>query len=208
MSAGADYAHSGEANLNRHRKALALRTAAISAGMTAIEFGAALDADTGRVGIEARRRLRKAAGLDREPSIETWAAALVELERRPPRIVVDELRHRRAPCGCWPARDTGVLYEFPPTPQGPAGWPCAHPDGWEPELVVVDQMDGTRVELEVPPPPPGAILCTRGGKGPTAADLEAVQAYSEFLAGRPDPPTDNLSDEPAPEAPVGDAWWS
>lgn len=157
----ADFAHTRTARDNRHRKALALRLAAIYAGLTPTELAAITSADAGPAAAAARRAIRKAAHLDREPSTETWAAAIVELERRPARIVAEPARAAMAPCGCWPARDTGVLYEFPPAPTGPLGWPCPH---YEP-------ADGAAI--------PTALMC--GPKPPSEADRAAVEEFRRLL---------------------------
>lgn len=129
-----DFGHTRDAKANRAHKAGRLRLAAIGAGVTPELLRAALHPDAGRDATDLRRRLRRAAGVDREPSTETWTLALVELERRPGRFLPEPDRAGPGPCGCWPARDTGALYEFPPTPTGPFGWPCPHPEGWTPPV--------------------------------------------------------------------------
>lgn len=178
-----DFAHTTVARDNRHHKALRLRGFMILLGVDVEHGWALLLAEDGKAAAELRRRIRKAAGFDREPSRETWQAALVELERRPPVIVGEELRDRAAPCGCWPARDTGVLYEFPPTPAGPVGWPCQH------QLA----------------PPEASHLCTRGGKEPSPADLEVVAEFGRQLQRR----ADDEATAPPPAPPdEGEPWWS
>lgn len=176
----ADFSHTNVARDNRHRKALRLRAFLILFGVDVEAGFAATSPDAGPAGAELRRRVRKAAGYDREPSAETWQQALVELERRPPAIVAEADRDRQAPCGCWPARDTGVLYESPPTPLGPTGWPCQHHVSFD------------------------AILCTRGG-AVTAEAAAAVQDFGRELARQADEaalaPGDDVLEPDQP-------WWA
>lgn len=181
---GPDFAHTRAARDNRHRKALRLRLAMVTAGVT-VEAGFALvDPDAGPHTAELRKRIRKLAGVDREPSRETWTAALVELERRPASIVDVDAHPGQAPCGCWPARDTGVLYEFCPRPGQPYGWPCPHGNA--------------------PPAPP--TLCDRGGKGATAKDLEVVAEFGAELQRRSD---EQVALEAAADVEAaGEPWWA
>lgn len=70
MSAQAvDYGHTTQAENNRKRKASALATAAANLGFQPYELtvigGTPAEADK-------RHRVRRAAGLDRDPSVETW----------------------------------------------------------------------------------------------------------------------------------------
>lgn len=111
---------------------------------------------------KARRQAERDAGVPRS-SDETWTVALGNLRARPPRLE----RDRPPGCACT-ANEHGVLYEDPPRPDAPyeySGWPC-----------------------RCPTPPAGAILCTRGGKQPTAADLAAVDAFAAQLRDHRPPP--------------------
>ncbi len=72
-----DYARTDYARRNRAKKAAALAAAALDLGMQTYELtlvgGTPADRDR-------RTLVRKAAGLDRTPSTETWTAALAALE--------------------------------------------------------------------------------------------------------------------------------
>ncbi|WP_182112903.1 hypothetical protein [Actinotalea sp. JY-7876] len=78
MTAAKDYSHSKYAETNRRRKADALAAAAAHLGLQPFELtlvGGTV-ADAGR-----RKLVRKAAGLDRDASVETWSQALGALEQ-------------------------------------------------------------------------------------------------------------------------------
>lgn len=68
-----DYAHTPTADRNRKRKANALAAAAANLGLQPYELtvvgGTAVHA-------EHRHRVRRTAGLDRDPSVETWQVAI------------------------------------------------------------------------------------------------------------------------------------
>ena len=78
-AAPADFAHTRHAEANRQRKAHALAAAAANLGLQPYELKL-----IGSTSVEAehRRRVRRAAGLDRDPSVETWMLALAHLEAR------------------------------------------------------------------------------------------------------------------------------
>ena len=76
MSAGTDHAHTPRAETNRQRKAHALAGAARHLGMQPYELtvvGGTLAHS------ENRARVRRLAGLDRDPSVETWQTAIGHL---------------------------------------------------------------------------------------------------------------------------------
>lgn len=81
MSPGArdHFGHTRVAEANRARKVLALAATAARLGVMPFELtlvgGTTADRDR-------RDRVRRECGLDKAPSVETWTAALVELERR------------------------------------------------------------------------------------------------------------------------------
>ncbi|EYR64644.1 hypothetical protein N866_07100 [Actinotalea ferrariae CF5-4] len=78
-TATADFAHTRHAETNRQRKANALAAAAANLGLQPYELKV-----IGSTAVEAeqRRRVRRTAGLDRDPSVETWMLALGYLEAR------------------------------------------------------------------------------------------------------------------------------
>ncbi len=69
-SSDVDYAHTAAAEVNRDRKATALAAAARELGLCA---------DDVAVGGGHRRQVRRAAGITREPSEETWHCVAVLL---------------------------------------------------------------------------------------------------------------------------------
>ncbi len=100
-NAGTDYAHTEQAQANRHAKAASLYFAACRLGYS-------------RVPTDPKERLgiRKDTELSRDPSAETWALVDGMLAAWPPRRASDP-----GPA-CWctpdPDSDNDVLYEAPP----------------------------------------------------------------------------------------------
>lgn len=123
----ADYGHTPAAESNRRRKAHALSGAAWSMGLQPYELtvvgGGAQEA-------ELRSRVRRAARLDRDPSVETWQAAIGQLMAR---IMT---MPGTAPCPrCdWHVREviteagTRLLIDPLAHPAGTV-WPVTTPDG-------------------------------------------------------------------------------
>ena len=75
----ADFAHTRHAETNRRRKATALAAAAVNLGLQPYELKVIGSTATEA---EARRRVRRAAGVDRDPSVQTWMLTLGYLEAR------------------------------------------------------------------------------------------------------------------------------
>lgn len=79
MSAAPDFARTRKAETNRHRKAKALAAAAVALGLQPYELAIVGGGEAERA---ARRAVRRRAGLDRDPSVESWHVAMGYLEGR------------------------------------------------------------------------------------------------------------------------------
>lgn len=182
-----DFAHSRQANAHRAVKASRLRVACYVTATMPAQLRAAIEApDEHR---DLRLAVRKAAGIDRDPSQETWAAALALLERDPPRLAAD-----------WPddpchANEAGVLLEF----DGAPVWPCPH---------------GRPGYVDDPAARAAAAgaACSRGAVG--NADAAMLEEFADVLRtasafDRADGASDQVENQEAAPAPVEDpsSWW-
>ncbi|MGN8245250.1 hypothetical protein ACTHAM_002369 [Cellulomonas soli] len=122
-----DHAHTPTSTANRRKKASALAAAAASLGLQPYELtcvgGTVADADR-------RRRVRRAAGLDRDASVETWQLALGFLEARVRTMPSSVM----CPACGWPVlivtTDAGVRLFLDPFPREDGTvWPHATPQG-------------------------------------------------------------------------------
>lgn len=116
-----DFGHNADAIVNRGRKAGRLYLRMCHDGLLQLPEDA-----------ETRQRIRKAVGLPRPPSEETWALAGAMLAAWPPaHAPLDLPPGGRADCGCWVGEDDGLLYEHLPADRDAAGvrfegWLCPH----------------------------------------------------------------------------------
>jgi hypothetical protein len=194
VNAPADFKHSKVARERRAAKARVLRLAMIELGLEVTEAETLLEDHPATKAM--RLEVRRLARLDRDPSMETWQAAVAELRRRPARLLAEVGPDGKAPCGCTPDPQTGVLYEsLPKLDCGYVfrGWPCSH--------------------YEEPPAAPGDVGTPRmcGPKPPTEQDLVVVNEFVDVLADRhalehanDDPDRPEPEDVADPDEP---SWW-